>query len=113
MRVAGRDVATGIPRSVEIGSDDVHEAVLSIVHRIVDTTREALFDLSPELAGDIVDGGITLAGGGALLRGLDRLLAEETGVPVTVDSAPLATVARGGSRIMETGGLLGRLSLPS
>ena len=113
MRVAGRDVATGIPRTVEIGSDAVHEACFSIVRRIVDTTRETLFDLPPELAGDVVDMGITLAGGGALFRGLDRLLASETGVPVTVDSAPLATVARGGRAIMETGGLLARLALPS
>jgi rod shape-determining protein MreB len=113
MRVAGRDVATGIPRTVDVGSGTVYEAICAIVHRIVDTTREALFDLPPELAGDVVDMGITLAGGGALLRGLDRLLALETGVPVTVDSAPLATVARGGRAIMETGGLLDRLTLPS
>jgi rod shape-determining protein MreB len=112
MRVAGRDVATGIPRTVELGSDAVHEALSSILDRIVDATRETLSDLPPELAGDIVDVGITLAGGGALLRGLDRLIASATGVPVTIDSAPLATVARGGRAIMETGGLLARLALP-
>ena len=89
------------------------ETIRSIVERIADTTREVLFDLPPELAGDVVGGGGTLAGGGALLRGLDRLLAIATGVPVTVDAAPLATAARGGRAIMETGGLLGRLSLPS
>ena len=113
MRVAGRDVATGIPRTAEVTSDAIHDTVLSILDRIVDTTREVLADLPPELAGDIVERGITLAGGGALIRGLDHLIASSTGVPVVVDHAPLATVARVGGAIMENAGLLGRLSLPS
>ena len=79
--VKGRDLISGIPKIIEINSDEIREAITEPVAIIVDTVRNALENAPPELAGDIVDRGIVLTGGGALLRNLDILLREETGLP--------------------------------
>jgi len=95
VEVKGRDLISGIPKIIEINSEEAREAIAEPVSIIVDTIRDALEQMPPELAGDIVDRGIMLTGGGALLRNLDVLLREETGMPVGVADDPLSTVARG------------------
>jgi len=95
VEVKGRDLISGIPKIIEINSEEAREAIAEPVSIIVDTIRDALEQMPPELAGDIVDRGIMLTGGGALLRNLDVLLREETGLHVGVADDPLSTVASG------------------
>jgi rod shape-determining protein MreB len=95
VEVKGRDLISGIPKIIEINSEEAREAIAEPVSIIVDTIRDALEQMPPELAGDIVDRGIVLTGGGALLRNIDVLLREETGLPISVADDPLSTVARG------------------
>jgi rod shape-determining protein MreB and related proteins len=93
--VKGRDVATGMPKTLMITSQEVREALLEPISAIVDSVRIALESCPPELSADLVDRGLVLAGGGALLRGLDKLLSEQTGLPVHVAEDPLSAVAGG------------------
>ncbi len=99
--VRGRDLVSGLPRSVELTSDDVWEAIQEPVQQIVDAVLRALENSPPELAADIVDRGITLTGGGALLRGLDKLIAQHTSIPVQVADEPLTCVVRGTARVVD------------
>ena len=95
MDVKGRDLVAGLPKTVTITSQEIREALMEPVTRIVEAVRITLERCPPELSADLVDSGIVLAGGGALLRGLDRLIAEETGLPVHVAEDPLSAVAEG------------------
>jgi len=95
MEVKGRDLISGIPKIVEINSDEIREAIMAPISLIVDAIKDALENAPPELAGDIVDRGIVLTGGGALLRNIDMLIRAETGLPITIAEEPLSTVARG------------------
>ncbi|HOJ51570.1 MAG TPA: rod shape-determining protein [Syntrophales bacterium] len=95
MEVRGRDLISGIPKTIEVTSEEIREAISEPVSLIVDAIKDALENSPPELAGDIVDRGIMLSGGGALLKNLDRLIREETGLPVMVAEGPLSAVARG------------------
>jgi rod shape-determining protein MreB len=95
MEVRGRDLISGLPKILEINSDEIREAINEPIRLIVDAIKDALENAPPELAGDIVDRGIVLTGGGALLRNLDLLIRAETGLPITVSDDPLSTVARG------------------
>ena len=95
MEVKGRDLISGIPKTVEINSEEIREAIMEPLSLIVDTIKDALENAPPELAGDIVDRGIVLTGGGALLRNIDMLIRAETGLPITIGEDPLTTVARG------------------
>jgi rod shape-determining protein MreB len=95
MEVRGRDLISGIPKILEINSDEIREAINEPISLVVDAIRDALENAPPELAGDIVDRGIVLTGGGALLRNLDLLIRAETGLPITIADDPLSTVARG------------------
>jgi len=106
--VAGRDRITGLLRRTTIDSSEVHAAIAQPLETIVDTVRRALEATPPELASDIANHGIVLAGGGALLRGLDRLLSSETGLPVLVADAPLECVVLGAGSSLEESALLGR-----
>jgi len=99
--VRGRNLAEGIPRSFALNSNEILEALQETLSAIVSAVKSALEQSPPELAGDIAERGMVLTGGGALLRDLDRLLAEETGLPVIVAEDPLTCVARGGGRAME------------
>ncbi len=109
--VKGRDLISGIPKIIEINSDEIREAITEPVAIIVDTVRNALENAPPELAGDIVDRGIVLTGGGALLRNLDMLLREETGLPITIADDPLSTVARGAGIALNELDLLREVSI--
>jgi rod shape-determining protein MreB len=93
--VKGRDLVTGMPKTLMITSQEVREALLEPISAIVDSVRLALESCPPELSSDLVDRGLVLAGGGALLRGLDRLLSEQTGLPIHVAEDPLSAVAEG------------------
>jgi rod shape-determining protein MreB len=95
MLVKGRDLVAGVPRTCEINSEEVREAILEPVTAIVEAVRFTLERTPPELAADIVDKGIMLSGGGALLKNLDALFREETGLPVVVADDPLTSVVRG------------------
>ncbi len=99
--VRGRNLAEGVPRSFSLNSDEILEALQEPLAGIVQAVKSALEQSPPELASDIAESGIVLTGGGALLRDIDRLLSEETGLPVIVAEDPLTCVARGGGRAME------------
>jgi rod shape-determining protein MreB and related proteins len=101
MDVKGRDLVSGIPKTVRVTSSEIREAVQEPVQQIVDAVRRALEITPPELAADIVDRGIVMTGGGALIRGLDVLLSQETNLPIHVDEDPLTCVVRGTGRILD------------
>jgi rod shape-determining protein MreB len=101
MDVKGRDLVSGIPKTVRVHSSEIREAVQEPIQQIVDAVRRALEITPPELAADIVDRGIVMTGGGALIRGLDVLLTQETGLPIHVDEDPLTCVVRGTGRILD------------
>ena len=101
MEVKGRDIVSGIPKTVKIHSSEVRESLQEPIMTIVEAVRQALEQTPPELASDIVDRGIVMTGGGSLLRGLDQLLREETNLPINVDEEPLTCVVRGTGRIMD------------
>ena len=101
MDVKGRDLVSGIPQNITITSEEVRKAISEPVDSIVQAVRIALEQTPPELAADIVDRGIVLTGGGALLKGLDSLLREETSLPITVVEDPLSTVALGSGKVLD------------
>ncbi len=101
MQVRGRDLLTGLPRSTAITSEQVREAISDPINAIVETVKETLEDTPPELSADIMDSGIVLAGGGALLRGLDRLISHETGMPVHIAPDPLSCVVLGTGKCLD------------
>ncbi|MEY4608271.1 MAG: hypothetical protein RL625_488 [Gemmatimonadota bacterium] len=101
MEVKGRDLVSGIPKTVRVHSVEIREAVQEPIQQIVNAVRRALEITPPELASDIVDRGIVMTGGGALIRGLDVLLMQETGLPIHVDEDPLTCVVRGTGRILD------------
>jgi rod shape-determining protein MreB len=101
MEVKGRDMIHGMPKVVEISSSEIRTALSEPIHQIVLRTRSVLEQTPPELASDIVTHGIWLTGGGALLRGLDRLLQEETGIPVHIAEEPLSCVALGAGQALD------------
>lgn len=111
VEVKGRDLISGIPKIVEINSEEIREAIMEPVVIIVDAVRDALENAPPELAGDIVERGIVLTGGGALLRNLDVLLREETGLPIKIAEDPLSTVARGAGMALEELDLLKEVTI--
>jgi rod shape-determining protein MreB and related proteins len=101
IEVKGRDLVSGIPKILAIDSEEVREAISEQVDAIVESVKIALEQTPPELAADIVDRGIVLTGGGALLKNLDRLLREETGLPISIADDPLSTVARGSGMALD------------
>ena len=100
MEVKGRDLVAGLPKTLTVTSQEIREALLEPVSQIVESVRIALERCPPELAADLVDRGIMMSGGGALLRGIDKLLAEETGLPIHIADDPLSAVAEGTGRVL-------------
>ncbi len=111
MEIKGRDLISGIPKAINISEDEVREALAESVSLILDTIKVTLENTPPELAADIVDKGIVLAGGGALLKGLDILIREHTGVPVVVPDDPLTAVVRGCGAMLDKLELLRKISI--
>ncbi len=101
MEVRGRDLVAGLPKTLRVTSEEIREALKDPVTQIVDAVRGLLYEAKPELASDLVDRGIVLSGGSALLRGLDRLVAAQTGLPVIVADDPLSGVANGTGRVLD------------
>ena len=101
IEVRGRDLVSGLPRTVRMTSTEIREAMAEPIAGIVEAVKMTLERTPPELAADIVDRGIVMAGGGSLLRGLDRLLSEETGMPVTLTDDPLSSVVLGTGKALE------------
>jgi rod shape-determining protein MreB len=111
MDVKGRDLVAGLPKTVEVNSDEIRDALSEPVNAIVQAVRNALEKTPPELSADIVDKGIMLAGGGALLKDLDLLLREETGLPVVICDEPLNAVVLGSGKLLLDPTLLSRIGL--
>ncbi|NLP14384.1 MAG: rod shape-determining protein [Clostridium sp.] len=101
MEIRGRDLITGLPKNVTITSSEVMEALKDPIYTIVDSIKITLEKTPPELAADIMDRGIMLTGGGALLKGLDRLIRDETGMPVNIAENPLDCVVMGSGKVLE------------
>ena len=99
--VKGRNLSEGVPRSFTLNSNEILEALQEPLQGIVGAVKQALEQTPPELGSDVADRGIVITGGGALLRDIDKLITEETGVPVVIAEDPLTCVARGGGRILE------------
>lgn len=111
MEIKGRDLLSGIPKTFTINEDEIREALSEAVNIILDTIKVTLENTPPELAADIVDRGIVLAGGGALLRELDTLISEATGLPVVVADDPLTAVVRGVGKMLDDLHLLKRIAI--
>ncbi|HWR59570.1 MAG TPA: rod shape-determining protein [Thermodesulfovibrionales bacterium] len=111
MEIKGRDLISGIPKTIVVTEMEIREALHEPVTVILDTIKVTLENTPPELAADIVDRGIVLAGGGALLRGLDILIREETGLPVIVPDDPLTAVARGVGKMLDELELLKKIAI--
>jgi len=109
MVVRGRDLETGLPKSVKISATEVREAISPIVSQIVEQISEVIEETPPELVADIVSRGIVLCGGGALLSGLDKLVAEETKMPVWIADDPLTAVVRGCGKLLDDRDLLNKI----
>src|SRR5579862_8724292 len=101
MEVKGRDLSAGLPKTLTIRSEEIREALQEPLSSILESVRITLERCPPELSSDLVDRGIVMAGGGALLRGIDRLVAEETGLPVHIADDPLSAVAEGTGRVLQ------------
>jgi rod shape-determining protein MreB len=111
MEVKGRDLVAGVPKTLEIKSDEVLEALQEPINAVVEAVKLALERTPPELAADIVDKGIVMVGGGALLRNLDVLLREQTGLPVMLAEDPLTAVALGTGRCLDEIALLREVTI--
>ena len=109
--IKGRDLVTGIPKTIEISDSEIREALKEAIAKIVDAVRIALEQTPPELSADIVDRGIVLTGGGALLKNLDKRLSHETGLPIIVSDDPLKAVALGSGKVLDDIELLKKVAV--
>jgi rod shape-determining protein MreB len=101
MEIKGRNLVDGLPKNITVHSEEVRDALLECLAKIIDAIKETLECTPPELSADIIDHGITLSGGGALLRGLDQLVQSETGIDVHVAENPLDCVAKGAGAVLD------------
>lgn len=113
MEVKGRDLSAGLPKTVIIRSEEIREALQEPLSSILESVRITLERCPPELSADLVDRGIMMAGGGALLRNIDKLLAQETGLPVHIADDPLSAVAQGTGKVLQQLSLLKRVASSS
>ncbi|MDD5238754.1 MAG: rod shape-determining protein, partial [Candidatus Omnitrophica bacterium] len=112
MEVKGRDLVAGLPKTVTITSEEVREALQEPVRAILEITKISLERTPPELAADLIEHGIVMAGGGSLLRGLDKLISEETGLPVHIADDPLTAVANGTGKVLDNIHYLKKVTVP-
>ena len=109
--VRGRDLESGLPKSVKLSSGEIREAISSVLNNIIEKIDETVEEIPPELIGDVLEQGITLAGGGALIKGIDKAIAEAIKMPVWVVDDPLTTVVRGAAKLLENKVLLDKLRI--
>ena len=113
MDIRGRDLVSGLPKTLTIKASEIREALSEPIYKIVDAVKGTLERTPPELAADIMDHGIMMTGGGALLTNLDKLISKETGMPVLVSDDPLSCVGEGTGRVLENLNLLKRVVMTS
>ncbi len=113
MEIKGRDLVAGLPKMITITSEEIRDALRDPVRAILESTKIVLERTPPELAADLIEHGIMMAGGGSLLRGLDKLIAEETGLPVHIAEDPLTAVAMGTGKVLEEVRNFKRLTVPT
>ena len=101
MEIKGRNLLNGLPEKITVTSAEIREALAEPLSHVIEAIKVTLEKTPPELAADIIDQGITLAGGGALIRGLDKLINKETGMPVNIADSPLDCVADGTGKVLE------------
>ena len=111
MEIKGRDLVEGVPKTVTISDEEIREALAEPVATIIEAVRVALEQTPPELSADIVDRGIVLTGGGALLKNLDKRLREETGLPVSIADDPLTSVVMGTGKVLVDFNLLRKVAI--
>lgn len=109
--IRGRDIETGLPRSIRISETEVREALAPVIQEIIEAVAETMEETPPELVGDILEHGIVLAGGGSLIRGIDKLIATETKMPVWITEDPQTAVVRGCGRLLDDEPLLRRVKV--
>ena len=109
--IRGRDLETGLPKSLTISSVEIREALATVVRQIVTAIQEAIEQTPPELVADILQHGITMAGGGSLMRGIDKLVAEEVKMPVWVTEDPMTAVVRGCAVVLDNPKLLAKVKV--
>ncbi len=109
--IRGRDIETGLPKSLRISETEIREAIGPVVSEIVDSIMEVIEETPPELTSDILDRGIMLTGGGSLLPGVDELIVERTKIPVNLVEDPLTTVVRGTAKLLENPGMLNQVKV--
>lgn len=107
--VRGRDLESGLPKSVKVSSEDIREALVPIIQQIITRIAETLEESPPELVSDVIERGILLTGGGALIKGIDQLISETMKIPVWIPEDPLTTVVRGTAKVLEDTSLLGKV----
>ncbi len=112
MEVKGRDLVAGLPKTVTVTSEEIREALQEPLRAILEVTKISLERTPPELAADLIDHGIVMAGGGALLKGLDKLISEETGLPVHVTDDPVTAVVQGTGKVLDNPRLLHDVTVP-
>ncbi len=112
LEVKGRDLVAGLPKTVGITSEEIREALQEPVRAILEVTKISLERTPPELAADLIDHGIVMAGGGSLLKGLDKLISEETGLPVHIADDPLTAVANGTGKVLNEIRYLRKVTVP-
>jgi len=113
MEIKGRDLVAGNPKVLQVNSEEIREALAEPINSIIEAVKTTLERTPPELAADIVDKGIVLAGGGALLRNLDVLLREETNLPITIAEDPLSAVVLGSGKALDELDLLKEVMIRS
>jgi rod shape-determining protein MreB len=111
--IRGRDLVSGLPKTIVVTAEEIRKAIEEPVNAIIDAVKVTLDKCPPELSGDVMDRGIVLTGGGALLRGLDHLLRQETNLPVTQGEDPLSCVALGTGKVLDELDLLKKVAIPA
>lgn len=109
--VRGRDIETGLPKSIRVNESEIREALSSVIHEIIEAISETIEETPPELLGDIMEHGIVLAGGGSLIRGIDKLVATEVKMPVWVTDDPQTAVVRGCGKLLDDEALLRKVKV--
>lgn len=109
--ISGRDIETGMPKSIRVSESEIREAISPIISEIVDIVMEVVEETPPELTSDILEHGILLTGGGSLIPGVDDLIIERTKIPVTLIADPLTTVVRGAAKLLENNDMLQRVKV--
>ncbi|MBI5144859.1 MAG: rod shape-determining protein [Candidatus Omnitrophica bacterium] len=112
LEVKGRDLVAGLPKAISVTSEEIREALQEPLRAIIEMTKISLERTPPELAADLIEHGIVMAGGGSLLRGLDKLIAEETGLPVHIAEDPLTAVAQGTGKVLNEIRYLKKVTVP-